>query len=130
NRRLFVACQGVMAVVNADTGKVIATLSTGAGTDATRFDPQKGLAFASNGRDGTLTIVHEDSPDTYTLIQNAKSEVGARTMELDPQTGDVFLVTAQMEPNPSPTSARDRLRAVAGTFALLVMSPATASPPP
>lgn len=123
NRRLFAACQGEMAVVDADSGKAIATLTTGAGTDATRFDPQRRLAFASNGRDGTLTVVHEDSPDTYTVVQNAKSEIGARTMELDPETGDVFLVTAQMQPNPNPTSPRDRFRAVPGTFALLVMEP-------
>jgi hypothetical protein len=57
-----------MAVVNADSGKAIATLTTEAGTDAARFDPQKRLAFAANGRDGTLTVVHEDSPDTYAVV--------------------------------------------------------------
>ena len=92
HRRLFTACTGEMGVVDADNGKLVNTIPTGAGTDATRFDPATGLAFASNGRDATLTIVHEDTPDRFTLVQSAKTVSGARTMALDPQTGDVFLV--------------------------------------
>jgi YVTN family beta-propeller protein len=123
HRRLFTACRGEMGVVDADNGKVLATLPTGAGTDATRFDPNAQLAFASNGRDGTLTVVHEDTPDTFSVVQNAKSEVGARTMELDPQTGNVFLVTAQLHINPNATMYRERFQVVPGTFTLLVLSP-------
>jgi YVTN family beta-propeller protein len=123
NRRLFTACRGELGVVDADSGKVIATLPTGAGTDATAFNPQSNLAFASNGRGATLTVVHEDSPGTFSVGQNAKSETGARTMALDPQTGNVFLVTAQLQINPNATSPRDRYHIVPGTFALLVMEP-------
>ncbi len=123
NRRLFTACQGQMGVVNADSGKVIATLPTGAGTDATRFDPQRRFAFASNGRDATLTVVQQLSPDSYAVVQNAKTELGARTMALDPQTGNIFLVTAQMQINPNATNPRQRYQAVPGTFALLVVQP-------
>lgn len=123
HRRLFTACRGEMGVVDADSGKVLATLPTGAGTDATRFDPNTQLAFASNGRDGTLTVVHEDAPNAFSVVQNAKSETGARTMALDPQSGDVFLVTAQLLVNPNATSYRDRYKVVPGTFALLVMTP-------
>jgi len=123
NRRLFTACRGEMGVVDADSGKVIATLPTGAGTDATAFDSRQNLAFAPNGRDATLTVVHEDSPATFSVLQNAESETGARTMALDPQTSTVFLVTAQMQINPNATTPRDRYRVVPGTFALLVMQP-------
>lgn len=123
NRRLFTACRGEMGVVDADTGKLIATLPTGAGTDATRFDPKTGDAFASNGRDATLTVVHESSPQSFSVVQNAKTEPGARTMALDPETGDVFLVTAQLIVDANATSYRERYRIVPGTFALLVMQP-------
>ncbi len=123
NRRLFTACDGQMGVVDADDGNVIVTLPTGAGTDATRYDANTKLAFASNGRDGTLTIVHEDSPTTFSVVQNAKTESGARTMALDPQTGDVFLVTAQRQTDRTATTPRERYRVVPGTFALLVFEP-------
>jgi YVTN family beta-propeller protein len=120
HRRLFAACTGEMGVVDADSGKLVATIPTGAGTDATRYDPASGLAFASNGRDATLTVVHEDAPDRFTLVQNAATVLGARTMELNPLTGDVFLVTAKLIENPHPTSNRDRYTAVPGSFELLV----------
>jgi YVTN family beta-propeller protein len=89
HRRLFAACAGEMGVVDADSGKVIATIPTGTGTDATRYDLASGLAFASNGRDATLTVVREDTPNRFTLVQNAATAPGARTMALDPQRGDV-----------------------------------------
>ncbi len=123
HRRLFPACQGEMGVVDADSGAVIATLPTGAGTDATRFDANTGLAFASNGRDATLTVVHEDDPNHFTVVQNAATVTGARTMELDPSTGNVYLVTAKMTENPNATSYRDRYHVVPGTFELLTMQP-------
>jgi YVTN family beta-propeller protein len=120
HRRLFAACTRQMGVIDADNGKVVDTIPTGAGTDATRYDPASGLAFASNGRDATLTVVHEDAPDRFTLVQNAKTVFGARTMALDPQTGEVFLVTAKLTENPHSTSYRDRYTVVPGTFELLV----------
>jgi YVTN family beta-propeller protein len=123
HRRLFPSCSGRLGVVDADSGKVIALLPTGAGTDATRFDPATGLAFASNGRAATLTVVHEDTPNSFRVVQNAATETGARTMALDPQTGDVFLVTAQVQINPNAATFRDRYHVIPGTFALLVMAP-------
>ncbi len=123
NRRLFTACEGQMGIVDADTGRVVTTIATGAGTDATRFDPNSNLAFASNGRDATLTVIHEAAPDNFALAQNAKTEAGARTMALDPTTGDVFLVTAKLLINPKATTYRDRYHVVPGTFALLVLQP-------
>ena len=121
HRHLFTACTGEIGIVDADSGNVLATVPTGAGTDATRYDPASGLAFASNGRDATLTVVHEDAPNQFTLLQNAATALGARTMELNPQTGEVYLVTSKLIANPHATSNRDRYTVVPGTFELLVM---------
>ncbi len=123
HRRLFAACSGQMGVVDADSGKVVATVPTGSGTDATRYDETTGLAFASNGRDATLTVVHEDGPNHFSVLQNAATAPGARTMALDPQSGNVYLVTAKLVENPNATSYRDRYHAVPGTFELLEMQP-------
>jgi YVTN family beta-propeller protein len=123
NRRLFsVGSNKLMAVVNADTGKVVKTVPIGSGVDAAAFDPETGLVFSSNG-DGTLTVVHEDSPDKYTVVENVATRRGARTMALDPKTHHVYLVTAEFGPPPAPTPERPRPRPsiVPGTFTLLVV---------
>jgi DNA-binding beta-propeller fold protein YncE len=110
NRRLFVGCHNkMMAVVNADTGKVIATPAIGEGVDADRFDPKTQFAFASCG-DGTLTVVHEDSPDKFSLVQTVATERGARTMALDQKTHEIYLVTAKFGPPPAPTVERPHPR--------------------
>ena len=122
NRRLFAGCHNkVMAVVNADTGKVLATPAIGQGVDANGFDPGTQLAFSSNS-DGTLTVVHEDSPDKYTVAQNADTQRGARTMALDTNNHAVYLVTAEFDEQP-PTKEGERPRRTMkpGTFTLLVM---------
>jgi DNA-binding beta-propeller fold protein YncE len=103
NRRLFAGCDNkMMAVVNADTGKVITTLPISDGVDANGFDPETGFAFASCG-EGVLTVAHEDSPDKFSVVQNVTTEKGARTMALDPKTHNVFLVTAKFGTPPAPT---------------------------
>jgi YVTN family beta-propeller protein len=124
HRRLFSVCGNkLMAVVNADNGKVITTLSIGAGTDAAAFDPETGFAFSSNG-EGTLTVVHEDSPDKFTIVENVPTQARARTMAPDLKTHQVFLVTAEFGPAPTATAQQPRPRApmVPGTFTLLVLS--------
>ncbi len=95
-RRLFSACDNQkMVIMNADTGKVIASLRTGAGTDGAGFDPDSGNAFASAGGAGTLTIIHEDSPDSFKVLEELDTQSGARTMTLDMKTHNVLLVTAR-----------------------------------
>jgi YVTN family beta-propeller protein len=124
HRRLFsVGGNKLMAVVNADNGKVITTLPTGAGTDAAAFDPETALAFSSNG-EGTLTVVHEDSPDKFKVVENVPTQARARTMALDAKTHNVFLVTAEFGPAPAATAQQPRPRPpmVPGTFTLLVLS--------
>ncbi|MFL6335915.1 MAG: YncE family protein [Pyrinomonadaceae bacterium] len=123
HRRLFsVGSNKMMAVVNADTGKVVTTVPIGGGVDAAAFDPETGFVFSSNG-DGTLTVVHEDSPDRYTVVENVTTRRGARTMTLDPKTHRVYLVTAEFGPPPAPTPERPRPRPsiVPGSFTLLVL---------
>jgi DNA-binding beta-propeller fold protein YncE len=123
NRRLFVGCDNkMMAVVNADTGKVITTVPIGEGVDADRFDPDKKLAFASCG-EGILTVVKEDSPDKFSVAQNVKTEHGARTMELDPRTHKIYLVTAKFGPPPAATAEQPHPRPsiLPDTFEVLVV---------
>jgi len=104
NRRLFAGCDNkIMAVVDADTGKVVATTPIGEGVDANAFDPGTGLAFASCGQ-GVLTVVHEDSPARFRLVDNVPTQEGARTMALDEKTHNVYLVTAKFGPPPAPTA--------------------------
>jgi hypothetical protein len=104
-RRLFAGCGNkMMAIVNADTGKVIDTPAIGAGVDACGWDPERKLAFSSNGRDAMLTIVHEDSPDKFSVVENVKTEPGARTMTVDTKSHKIYLVTADFQPAPTESS--------------------------
>jgi len=93
----------MMAVVDADSGKVIATPAIGEGVDGCGFDPGTGFAFASNGQSATLSVIHEDSPDKFAVVEEVPTQKGARTMTLDPKTHEVYLVTADFGPRPAPT---------------------------
>lgn len=121
HRRLFIGCHNkLMAVMDADNGKVVATVPIGQGVDANRFDPGTQLAFASTG-DGHITVVHEDSPDKYTVVQTLDTQRGARTMEVDPKTHNLFTVTAEFGPMPTDVKPGERHRPtiVPGSFTLL-----------
>jgi YVTN family beta-propeller protein len=119
NRRLFAGCDNkLMAVMDADSGKVITTLPIGAGVDAAGFDPGTKMAFASNGQSGTLTVVHEDSADKFTVVENVETAKNARTMTVDPKTHRIFLVTAEVE---APKNPGERRHVVPDTFQVLVV---------
>jgi YVTN family beta-propeller protein len=108
-RRLFAVCdEKKMAVVNADTGKVIATPSIGDGPDAAGYDPKTNLAFSSNG-EGTITIV-DASNGSYKVKQSLATQQGARTMALDSATGKIYVVTAQFGPRPAATASNPHPR--------------------
>lgn len=103
SRRLFSGCENrMMAIVNADNGKVLATPAIGDGVDGDAFDPDTGLAFASCG-EGILTVVHEETPDKFSILENVSTQKGARTMTIDPKTHRIFLVTAKFGPPPPAT---------------------------
>ena len=123
HRRLFVGCDNkMMAVVDADNGKVLATPAIGEGVDATAFDDETGLAFASCGGDGVLTVVKEDSPEKFSVAENVTTQKGARTLALDSKTHKVFVVTADFGPPPAATTENPHPRRsiVPDTFVVLV----------
>jgi len=121
-KRLFIAGSNKkMIVMDAANGKVIVDLPTGEGTDGMEFDPGTKLAFSPNG-EGTLTVVHEDSKDKFSVVENVATRARARTMAIDPSTHKVYLPTAQFGPAPAPTPAQPRPRApmLPNSFVILV----------
>ena len=123
HHRLFASCSNkVMVVMNADTGVVMATLPIGEGTDFASFDPQTGLAYSSN-RDGTLSVVAETSPDKFQSLPPIQTQIGARTMAIDPKSGRIYLVTADMTANESaaPVDSRHRYSVKSGSVRLLFL---------
>ncbi len=126
HHRLFVGWHNkLMAMLDTETGKVIATVPIGAGVDACAFDDATQLAFASCG-DGTTTIAKEETPQKITVTQTLKTERGARTIALDPKTHRIYLPTAQFEsaPTPSPGASPTRPKIVPNTLKVLVYGPA------
>jgi len=119
-KRLFAVCDGKkMAVVDAKSGKLIATPAIGDGPDAAGIDPARKLVFSSNG-EGTLTVVDESN---YKVLQTLTTKPGARTMAYDAATGTVYLVTAEFGPRPAATAANPHPRpsVVPGSFSILVV---------
>jgi YVTN family beta-propeller protein len=126
--RLFASCGNkVMVVVNADSGAVVATLPIGAGTDGAAFDPKRRLAFSSNGQDGTVSIVQEQDANTYVLLGNVPTAPLARTMSIDPDTGRLFFVAADVDktvpPDPPNSPGPHRRHLVPGSVRLLILDP-------
>lgn len=120
---LFSVCRNrVMAISDAESGKVIARVPIGPGADAARYDPGTGLAFASTGTDGAITIVQEESPTKFRVVQTVKTQLGARTMGIDPATHRLFTATASFKPRPA-GQRRRRPELVPGSFKLIVLEP-------
>ena len=131
HHRLFAGCHNkLMPMLDTQTGKVVATVPIGAGVDACVFEDATQFAFASCG-DGTTTIAKEETPQKLTVVQTLKTERGARTMVLDPETHRIYLPTAQFQPAPSPAPGASPARPtiVPNTLKLLVYGP-TESPKP
>jgi DNA-binding beta-propeller fold protein YncE len=112
-----------MAISDAANNRLITTVPIGRGPDAAGFDPATQNAFASCGQSGALTVVHEDSPDHYTVVGSLATERGARTMALDEQSHRIFLPTADFQPAPPPQPGQrpQRGQMVAGSFRLVVV---------
>lgn len=119
HRRVFAACDKVMVVVNADTGKVIASPPIGGDPDGNGFDPGTGMLFASC-REGLVSVIHQDSPDKYSVVTNITTQFGTRTMTLDPKTHHVFTVTADFRAagSPTPSNPHPRPQPIPGSFVL------------
>src|SRR5690242_18829864 len=125
HQRIFIGCRGgTMAVVDITNGRVVATQPIGRGVDAAEFDAATGLIyFSTGGDDGAVSIFHEDSPDKYTLVENVKTQSGARTMALDHKTGKVYVSVAGLGPRPDaePGKPQPRAPVLPGTFSVLVV---------
>jgi len=118
NHRLFSGCRsGVLAVSDYASGKVVATVPIGMGVDGTAFDPAAANVFASNA-DGTLTVIHQDSPDKYHVLETVQTAQGSRNMGLDPTNHRLYLPAADF--GPVPANSR-QAPIVPGTFKLLVV---------
>jgi DNA-binding beta-propeller fold protein YncE len=126
NHRLFSVCANqVMAVTDSVSGKPVARVVIGRGADAAVYDAELGMVFSSNGIDGTLTVIHQDSPDEYRVIATVSTQVSARTMALDPATHRIYLAAAQFGPPPAATAEQPLPRAsvIANSFVILVAQP-------
>jgi DNA-binding beta-propeller fold protein YncE len=121
NRRIFAVCDNnIMAVVDADSGKVVATPAIGDDPDAAGFDPKTQFAFSSNGGSGNLTVIHEDSPDHYSVVENVPTQKYARTMAIDFNTQNIFLPIADFEAITPQGAKRPPIKQ--GTFGVLLVS--------
>ena len=122
-----------MVVLDADSGNVLTTLPIGPGSDGCAFDPGRGLAYSSNGGDGTLTVVHEEKPGQFRVVATIPTQRSARTIALDPQTHRIYLAAATSAPadaskaetKKTPAGATKgggrRRNMVPGSFAILVV---------
>jgi DNA-binding beta-propeller fold protein YncE len=124
HHRLFSACgNNKLVVLDSDTGKLVATPTIGDDPDGAAYDATTGTIFASNV-DGTLTVIHEDTPDKYTVVQNVTTEPGCRTIAIDAEGGRVFMPTVKLGAKPAPTKdvPEPKAATVPGTFHLVVVS--------
>jgi hypothetical protein len=124
NTRLFSVCgNSRMAVSDPATGKVVALLPIGPGVDAAAYDPETRLVFASNGGDGTLSVIRQESADSYALVENVATRRGSRTMALDPRTHRVYLAAAEFgaPPSASADGRPSRPPMIPGSFSILVV---------
>lgn len=122
--RLFSVCgNNLMSVSNPTTGGVVVNVGIGPGVDAVSFDPELKLLFASNGGDGTMSVVRQESADKYTSLGTAATKRGSRTMTIDPKTHRVYMASVTYGPPPAPTAQQPNPRApvVPGSFSVLVL---------
>ncbi len=127
HQRLFSGCRsGVMAISDYSKGKVVATVPIGEGVDGAGYDPTRRDVYASNV-DGTLTVIHQDTPDKYHVVENVQTGERGRNMGIDPATHRIYIASAKFGPVPADSSAanpRRRPPMVPGTFSVIVVEPA------
>jgi len=119
HKRLFSGCRsGVMAISDYAAGKLVTTVPIGSGVDGAGYDPASGDAFASCA-DGTLTVIHQDTPDTYHVLQTLTTMPLSRNMGLDPTTHRIYLVGAKF--GQAPAGGRGRPPMAPGSFVVMVI---------
>lgn len=125
NDRLFIVCANkLMVIMDAKTGRVITSVPIGRGVDGAAFDAISKRAYSSNG-DGTLTVVQEENPNTFKVLENIVTQKGARTIAIDSKTQHLYLPTAEFGPAPEPTAENPQPRAAVkpGSFVVLDIEP-------
>ena len=100
--RIFVGCGKTSVVVDGTSGKVVATIANGAGVDALGWDGSQKLIYIPAGRDGNVTVVHQDSPNTYTTVATVATMRGAKTIAVDPVSHVAYLFQPEYGPPPAP----------------------------
>lgn len=98
SNRIFVGCSDTSVVVDAGTGKVVAKIAAGGGVDGMGFDPSQKLLYIPSGAAGTVTVVHEDTPDKYTVLSTVPTMRGARTIAVDEKRHVAYVFTPEFEP--------------------------------
>lgn len=125
-QRLFVGCRsGVMAISDYAKGTIVATVPIGEGVDGAGWDPVRRDAYASN-LDGTLTVIHQDTPDKYHVVENVQTGSRARNMGIDPASHRIYLAAAKFGDIPAESTAtnpRRRPPMVPGSFSVIVVEP-------
>jgi DNA-binding beta-propeller fold protein YncE len=124
HRRLFSTCANRrLVVMDADSGKVIQTVEIGPGPDGCIFDARRGLVFSSNGDDGTISVVREETPGKFEVVKTIKTQVSAKTIAMDPKTHRLYLsaATADTAPAAKPATKGARRRYVPGSFVVVVV---------
>jgi hypothetical protein len=104
SNRIFAGCSKSSSVVDAATGKVVAAIANGDGVDALGWDPTEKLIYIPAGRDGNVTVVHEDSPNKYTVVATVPTMQGAKTIAVDPSKHVAYLFAAEYGPTPTPAA--------------------------
>ncbi len=127
-RRLFVTCVNqLLVVVDADSGAVVTKLPIGRGTDAAAYDPRRRLIFSSNGIDGTLSVIRQESPQRYTPLADIPTAVTGRTMSIDPASGRLFVAAAAINPaapvSPRPDGRPGRPQPLPGSLKVFYLDP-------
>jgi DNA-binding beta-propeller fold protein YncE len=102
SNRIFSGCNRTSVVLDASTGKVVASFTNGTRVDALAWDAEKKLIFIPNGGEGNVTVVHQDSPDKYTVVATVPTFAGAKTISVDPKTHNVYLFQPERGPAPPP----------------------------
>ena len=119
--RAFMGCvNSVMMVVDTQSGRIVAKLPIGKGSDAIAWDAKRKRAFSSNGADGTISVYQQVSPDRYDALETVHTQVSGRTMDVDPQTGRLFVAAAEVGP---PAQPGGRPRPLPGTLKVLILDP-------
>jgi DNA-binding beta-propeller fold protein YncE len=118
NGRLFIGCANrLMVILDSNNGRVISSVPIGPGPDDSAYDPETRLVYTANGGDGTVSVIQQESPDRYSVLETVKTAPGARNMALDLKTKKIFLPLFDRGPPPPPTVPRGN---IPGTFRVLV----------